>query len=270
MRVRSFWIVALSAVVLLLGCRSDEQAIAEHLKRGEEYSEGEEVRRGGDRVQERAPDRPEPRGRPLRARQVATSSSARRRRGSGSCARPSGSIRRTTTPRSSSRRSAIYAGELEEALKRADAVLAENPKNEKAWLVKGQAHEALKQPAEALDRLPEGGRGGAGERGGAARARELPPPQRRPHHGGPAIRGRRQERADDADAARARVVLRRRPRARRRRRGRLSQGARAGQARRGRDRPTRCSGTSISRATASTTAWRCSRRASRRPRIRST
>jgi tetratricopeptide (TPR) repeat protein len=45
---------------------------------------------------------------------------------------------------------AIYAGELEEALKRADAVIAEDPKNEKAWLVKGQAHDALKQPAEAL------------------------------------------------------------------------------------------------------------------------
>ena len=38
MRFRPFWIAALSGVVLLAGCRSNEQAVAEHMQRGDAYS----------------------------------------------------------------------------------------------------------------------------------------------------------------------------------------------------------------------------------------
>jgi len=50
----------------------------------------------------------------------------------------------------------IYAGELEEALTRADEVIAADPKMVTAYLVKAQALEALKRPEEALEALEAG------------------------------------------------------------------------------------------------------------------
>ncbi len=149
MRVRSFWIVAMSGVVLLAGCRSDEQAIADHLKRGEEYQK--EKKHAEAIIEYKNVLQIDPN------RADAHYELAKAFLQLGQAKEGFWELRETVRLDPKNHEAAvqfgqisIYAGELEEALKRADGVLADDPKNEKAWLVKGQAHEALKQPAEAL------------------------------------------------------------------------------------------------------------------------
>jgi tetratricopeptide (TPR) repeat protein len=150
MRFRSFWIAALSGVVLLAGCRSNEQALADHMKRGEEYSNDKKWAEAVieyKNVLQLDPNRAD--GHYGLAKAFLQLGQAKE---------GFWELRETVRLDPKNHDAAvqfgqisIYAGEFEEALKQADAVIAENPKNEKAWLVKGQAHEALKQPAEALD-----------------------------------------------------------------------------------------------------------------------
>lgn len=149
MRVRSFWIVALSGV-LLLGCRSDEQAIAEHLKRGEDYQNDKKYAEAVIEYKNVLQIDPNHAG--------AHYGLAKSQLQLGHAKEGFWELREAVRldPKNHDAavqfaQIAIYAGELEEALKRADAILADDPKNEKAWLVKGQAHDALKQPAEALN-----------------------------------------------------------------------------------------------------------------------
>ncbi|TMA35342.1 MAG: tetratricopeptide repeat protein [Deltaproteobacteria bacterium] len=150
MRVRSFWLVALSGVVLLAGCRSNEQAIADHLGRGKQYQDEKKFAEAiieYKNVLQIDPNRAD-----------AHYELAKSYLQLGQAKEGFWELRETVRLDPKNHEAAvqfgqisIYAGEVEEALKRADAVIAEDPKNEKAWLVKGQAHEALKQPAEALN-----------------------------------------------------------------------------------------------------------------------
>ena len=150
MRIRPFWIAALSGVVLLAGCRSNEQVIADHFKRGDEYSTDKKWAEAVieyKNVLQLDPNRAD-----------AHYGLAKAFLQLGQVKEGFWELRETVRLDPKNHDAAvqfgqisIYAGEFEEALKRAEAVIAENPKNEKAWLVKGQAHEALKQPAEALD-----------------------------------------------------------------------------------------------------------------------
>src|SRR5262245_730037 len=149
MRARSSWIVALCGVVLL-ACQSDEQAIADHLKRGEQYQNEKKFAEAVieyKNVLQLDPNHPD-----------AHYELAKAQLQLGHAKEGFWELRETVrlNPKNHDAvvqfaQIAIFAGELEEALKRADAVLAENPNNEKAWLVKGQAHDGLKQPAEALN-----------------------------------------------------------------------------------------------------------------------
>jgi tetratricopeptide (TPR) repeat protein len=150
MRIRPFWIAALSGVVLFAGCRSNEQVVAEHFKRGEEYSNDKKWAEAVieyKNVLQVDPNNAE-----------AHYGLAKAFLQLGQAKEGFWELRETVRLDPKNQEAAvqfgqisIYAGEFEEALKRADAVLADNPQNEKAWLVKGQAHEALKQPAEALN-----------------------------------------------------------------------------------------------------------------------
>ena len=150
MRLRPFWIAVLSAVVLFAGCRSNEQALSEHLKRGEEYSNEKKWAEAiieYKNVLQIDPNRAD-----------AHYGLAKAFLQLGQAKEGFWELRETVRLDPKNQEAAvqfgqisIYAGEFEEAMKRAESVIAENPKNEKAWLVKGQAHEALKQPAEALD-----------------------------------------------------------------------------------------------------------------------
>jgi tetratricopeptide (TPR) repeat protein len=143
-------IVALSGLVLLAGCRSNEQLVAEHLKRGDEYQNDKKFAEAV--IEYRNVLKIDPN------QAAAHYALAKTLLQSGHAKEGFWELRETVRldPKNHDAavqfaQIAIYAGELEEALKRADAVIAEDPKNEKAWLVKGQAHDALKQPAEALN-----------------------------------------------------------------------------------------------------------------------
>jgi superkiller protein 3 len=150
MRIRAFWIAALSGLVLLAGCRSNEQVIAEHSKRGEEYSNDKKWAEAVieyKNVLQLDPNNAQ-----------AHYGLAKAFLQLGQAKEGFWELRETVRLDPNNQDASvqfgqisIYAGEFEEALKRADAVIAANPKNEKAWLVKGQAHEGLKQPAEALE-----------------------------------------------------------------------------------------------------------------------
>jgi tetratricopeptide (TPR) repeat protein len=150
MRVRSIWIVTLSGLALLAGCRSNQQAIADHLKRGTDYQNDKKYAEAViefKNVLQIDPNRAD-----------AHYELAKVFLQLGQAKEAFWELRETVRLDPKNHDAAvqfaqisIYAGELEEALKRTDAVIAEDPNNEKAWLVKGEAHEALKQPAEALN-----------------------------------------------------------------------------------------------------------------------
>ena len=148
MRARSFWLVALFALGVF-GCRSDEQAIAEHLERGEGYQKDKKYAEAVieyKNVLQIDPNHPD-----------AHYQLAKSYLQLGQAREGFWELRETVRLDPKNHEAAvqfaqiaIYAGELEEAMKHADAILAADPNTEKAWLVKGQAHDALKQPAEAL------------------------------------------------------------------------------------------------------------------------
>jgi tetratricopeptide (TPR) repeat protein len=149
MRVRSFSIAALSGLVLLAGCRSNEEAMAAHLKRGEDYAKDKKYAEAiieYKNVLQIDPNRAD-----------AHYELAKAYLQLGQGKEGFWELRETVRldPKNHDAavqfaQIAVFAGELEEALKRTDAVIAEDPNNEKAWLVKGGAHDALKQTAEAL------------------------------------------------------------------------------------------------------------------------
>jgi tetratricopeptide (TPR) repeat protein len=148
MRARSFSIVVLSGLVLL-ACRSNEQAIAAHLKRGDEYQANKKYAEAVIEYKNALQIDPN--------QSNAHFGLAKSFLQLGQAKEGFWELRETVRldPKNHDAvlqfaQIAIYAGELEEALKRADAVIAEDPNDEKAWMVKGQAHDGLKQPAEAL------------------------------------------------------------------------------------------------------------------------
>ena len=149
MRICSFWIGALAGVALFAGCRSNDEALAEHFQRGEQYLEEKKLPEAiieYKNVLQIDPNHAD-----------AHYGLARSHLQLGQGKEGFWELRETVRLDPGNHAAvvqfaqiSIYAGEVEEALKRGDAVLAEDPNNEKAWLVKGQAHEALKQPADAL------------------------------------------------------------------------------------------------------------------------
>src|SRR5688572_137453 len=148
MRARSL-IVAFVGIMLLAGCRSNEQVIGDHLERGAKYQEEKKYAEAiieYKNVLQIDPNHP-----------GAHYELAKTFLQLGQAKEGFWELRETVRLDPKNHDAAvqfgqisIYAGELEEALKRADTVIADDPTNESAWLVKGQAHEALKQPAEAL------------------------------------------------------------------------------------------------------------------------
>ena len=150
MRFRPFWTAALIGVVLIAGCRSNEQALNDHLKRGDDYSN--EKKWAEAIIEYKNVLQIDPNS------ATAHYGLAKAFLQLGQAKEAFWELRETVRLDPKNQDAAvqfaqisIYAGEFEEALKRVDAVIADNPKNEKAWLVKGQAHDSLKQPAEALD-----------------------------------------------------------------------------------------------------------------------
>jgi tetratricopeptide (TPR) repeat protein len=150
MRVRLFSLLLLSAGgVLFAGCSSDEEALADHYDRGEEYREAEQLDEAiieFKNVLQIDPNHAD-----------AHYGLAQAFLKQGKAREGFWELRETVRLDPANHIAAvqfaqisIYAGEIEEALKRVDAVLAEAPDDEKAWMVKGQAHEALKEPEETL------------------------------------------------------------------------------------------------------------------------
>ena len=165
--------------LVLFGCRSDEQTIADHLKRGEEYQKEQKYAEAV--IEYKNVLQIDPNN--ARAHYQLAKSHLQQ----GQAKEGFWELRETVRLDPKNHEAAvqfaqiaIYAGELEEALKRADAVIAADPKDEKAWLVKGQAHDALKQPAEALMAFQKALEVAPESEVVDARARQLPPAKRRP------------------------------------------------------------------------------------------
>ena len=149
MRFRSFPLVLFVAGALLAGCASDEESLAAHYQRGEEYREGGDLDEAIIEFKNALQIDPN--------HAKAHYGLAQTFLAQGKAREGFWELRETVRLDPSNHDAAvqfaqisIYAGEIEEALERADAILAESPEDEKAWLVKGQAHEALEQEAEAL------------------------------------------------------------------------------------------------------------------------
>jgi tetratricopeptide (TPR) repeat protein len=149
MRVRSISLVLFVASALLAGCASDEEALASHYQRGEEYRESESYDEALIEYKNALQIDPNHADSHYGLAQTFLAQ--------GKAREGFWELRETVRLDPANHMAAvqfaqisIYAGEIEEALERADGVLADAPDNERAWLVKGQAHEALDQSDEAL------------------------------------------------------------------------------------------------------------------------
>jgi tetratricopeptide (TPR) repeat protein len=138
----------LLACTFFVACGSDEGDLAEHLERGKEYAESEEWREAIIEFRNVLQIDPNHADAHFELAQAYLKS--------GNPKEGFWELRETVRlddtnhdARLQFAQIAIFAGEIEEALEHADAVLAADPTRVDAALVKGQAHDALKQPEEA-------------------------------------------------------------------------------------------------------------------------
>ena len=234
MRARFVWIFALIAIALLVGCRSDEAQLAEHFDRGEKYREEKKHSEAIIEYKNALQIDPNHAGAHYGLARSYLESGAIKRRLLGA-ARDGAA--RPVEPRGGRPRSPSSRSTRASSKRRSSAPMrcsAENPNDEKAYLVKGQAHEATeaaRRGAGRPSRRPW--RSAPEERGRAARVRELLPSQRRPQDCRAALRARGRDTADrPGRCSRSAAFLRRGPRARRRGGGGVPQGARDREARR--------------------------------------
>lgn len=149
MRVRFVSFLLVAAVAALVGCGSDEDAVAEHFQRGEDYREAKDLDEAiieYKNVLQIDPNHAD-----------AHYGLAKSFLEQGKAREGFWELRETVRLDPANHTAAIqfaqisiYAGEVDEALEIAKRVIEENPDDAKAWLVKGQAHEALEEPEEAL------------------------------------------------------------------------------------------------------------------------
>ena len=141
---------SLLGLVLLAGaCGSDEQAIADHFARGEDYREQEQWDEAIIEFKNVLQLDPNHGGAHYGLSQSFLNT--------GKTAEAFWELRETVRLSPDNHEAAvqfgqlsIYAGELEDALEKSNAVVAKDPNDRAAWLVKAQAHEGLKQDDEAL------------------------------------------------------------------------------------------------------------------------
>jgi tetratricopeptide (TPR) repeat protein len=140
--------ILVACTLLLAACGSDEEALAEHFERGKQYAEAEDWREAIIEFRNVLQIDPNHADAHFELAQ-AYLKTEKPKEGFWE-------LRETVRLDSSNHDArlqfaqiAIFAGEVEEALGHADAVLEAEPTRVDAALVKGQAHDALKQPEEA-------------------------------------------------------------------------------------------------------------------------
>lgn len=133
---------------LLAACGSDESNLAEHLERGAKYSEDSQWNEAAIEFKNALQIDPNNAQAHFQLSQVYLKS-GKPREGFWELRETARLDPANHDARLQFAQIAIFAGEIEEAMEHADAVLAVEPTRIDALLVKGQAHDALKQSEEA-------------------------------------------------------------------------------------------------------------------------
>ena len=145
-------LIGLALLVLAMAaCQSDEEKLAEHMSRGDEYFEDEAFGEAIIEYKNVLQIDPNDGEAHYKLAQGVPPGQEDRARASGSCAKRSDSIPKTSTPRSSSRRCCSSARSSTKPCSRSKRRSRPSPNRVEAYVVRAQVLEALKRPEEALE-----------------------------------------------------------------------------------------------------------------------